>query len=368
VSEFGDGNSIDDDRRKKLINSARQVMEFLMGEYLDERGKPIFCDKSLPNIVGAKNLLDVFPDAKFICLYRYCMDVVNSLIEALPFGIVGYAVDEYAKNYSQNFVHGFAEYWNVQVCAELEFERSNPGKCLRVRYEDLVVRPEAILREVLTFCNLEYPDEYSEVINFGGTDRFDDSGPGDYKVRFSQRIETSSVGRGRRVPVELIPPPLLEGINTNLSELGYPQVDSDWNHRLGDASRLLDLPISWADYQEQSQLLLSLLNSPRRKTALQAGCEAEGKAVDEVRVALEGLEATLVCGSDADAVITSGYEGPNLISGVDTLLQLCLGSLNVGEALRRGDIRRWGNPPADGATNKEQMGVLDRLAYICSVK
>jgi hypothetical protein len=42
-------------------------------------------------------------------------------------------------------------------------------------------------------------------------------------------VHAQSIGRGKRVPVTLIPTPLLEAVNAKLTQLGYEELDVSWN-------------------------------------------------------------------------------------------------------------------------------------------
>ncbi len=70
--------------------SIRSWVATTFGSYLVRMGKARWCEKSLGSAESASRFLDLFPKARFICLYRHCMDVIDSALEACPFGLRGY--------------------------------------------------------------------------------------------------------------------------------------------------------------------------------------------------------------------------------------------------------------------------------------
>src|SRR5258707_309898 len=59
----------------------RALIDQGMEHYSTGRQKPIWCDKSPANLQRFEILTEVFPDARFILLYRQCLDVVLSTIQ-----------------------------------------------------------------------------------------------------------------------------------------------------------------------------------------------------------------------------------------------------------------------------------------------
>jgi hypothetical protein len=69
---------------QEAIAAIRAPLDGMFRQYLSKRGRQRWCDKSLGTAETAAAFLDLYPDAQFICLYRHCMDVVASGIEACP--------------------------------------------------------------------------------------------------------------------------------------------------------------------------------------------------------------------------------------------------------------------------------------------
>jgi Sulfotransferase family len=138
-----DGESPREDAPVNLVDPSaaaaiRHALEGYYSDYLRSKGKVRWCEKSLDNFMYAGLIGQVFPDARFICLYRHCMDVIASGVETSPWGLRGFGFGEFAAQYSGNSVAAIAGYWYNVARAMLAFEKENPERCLRIRYEDMV--------------------------------------------------------------------------------------------------------------------------------------------------------------------------------------------------------------------------------------
>ena len=121
--------------------SIKAVVDSTFGDYLRRRGKRRWCDKSLNASLVAEYFLELYGETKFICLYRHAMDVINSGIEASPWGLHGYGFDPYARASSSNMPAALASYWLDNTLNTIAFEERHPEVCIRVHYEKLVTSP-----------------------------------------------------------------------------------------------------------------------------------------------------------------------------------------------------------------------------------
>jgi hypothetical protein len=95
--------------------------------------------------------LKIYPEARFICLVRHCMDVIASGVRNCPWGVSRYGFDPFVAQYPDNSVAAIGVYWLSYNQAILEFCEKNPDCCTLVRYEDLVTAPEDVVADVLDF-------------------------------------------------------------------------------------------------------------------------------------------------------------------------------------------------------------------------
>jgi hypothetical protein len=222
------------------IAGIRHTMDLMVGSYLTRRGKRRYCDKSLGTARFAGLIQRVYPEAKFLCLYRHPMDVIASGIEACPWGLNGYGFDPYIATTPGNVVFALARFWADNVAGILAAEAQLQGACHRVRYEDLVADPEAVADGIFRFLGVPPAPGISARCFSADRERF---GPADYKIWHTSQITAGSVGRGWSVPAGMIAPQVLEQVNDLAQKLEYIAVDGNW----GTAVVPADMRISTDD-------------------------------------------------------------------------------------------------------------------------
>jgi hypothetical protein len=207
------------------IAGVRRCADLMIETYLARAGKARYCDKNLGTAKYAELLLRVYPEAKFLCLYRHPMDVIASGIEACPWGLHSHGFESYVAASPGNSVHALARYWADHTAAIMAVEERFPERCHRVRYEDLVADPEPVAAGVFDFLGAARVPGIST--RCFSTER-ERGGASDYKIWSTSRITADSVGRGWLVPANLIQAPARETLNRLAARLGYVQVGDDW--------------------------------------------------------------------------------------------------------------------------------------------
>ena len=212
------------------LDTVRDTVDRLYGRYLARRGKPRWCDKSLDSQFNAELLAAMYPQARFVCLYRHCMDVIASGIEVCPWGVSRFGFDAYVAQNPGNNVAAIGSYWADCARVILAFEESQPERCFRVRYEDLVTAPEEVTAGLLHFLGAT-PAPGITAACFGVPHEGD--GPGDEKIWFTSSVSADAIGRGVKVPAAALPYAVRGQINETLIKLGYRTIDDDWNDAPG---------------------------------------------------------------------------------------------------------------------------------------
>ncbi|HEX3252996.1 MAG TPA: sulfotransferase [Pyrinomonadaceae bacterium] len=225
------GSSSSDDRLTRVNAEVRRMVTELMSTYARSKGKRMWCEKT-PRNLGYLDVLDsVFPDAKYICLHRNCMDVVHSCLEASK---VGFFVDisYYARNIPSTYARTafghasvFADSWADKTATILAFEREHPEQCFSLKYESLVTNPETTLRPMFEFLGVEWDEKILDAV----FKTKHDQGPGDKKVMYSRKVHTKYMGQGSGVSRRLLSREVLQKVNALLEELRYPIVGPDWD-------------------------------------------------------------------------------------------------------------------------------------------
>jgi Sulfotransferase family len=207
------------------IAGIRATMDSIVGPYLARRGKTRYCDKSLGTARFTGLLARVYPQARFLCLYRHPMDVIASGIEACPWGLSGYGFDPYMATSPGNAVLALARFWTDNTAATLAAEEQFADRCLRVRYEDLATDPEGTAARVFSFLQAAPAPGISEACFSAQRERH---GPGDHKIWYTSKVSADSIGRGWSIPAAMIAAPVLDGINELAGKLDYLAVDNEW--------------------------------------------------------------------------------------------------------------------------------------------
>jgi len=226
IIECGREGSADQDLSPAAKQAIGDALLTPMANYCARGGKQYYCDKSLDNVHHLTFIEKLFPESRFLLLSRHVMDTIASGLEASPWGFKAYGYQSYIHASPDNFVAALAKYWLVHVQQALQWEETHKAKCHRIHYEDLVTAPDAVLADMFTFLGVSVD---LSVLDGAFTADRTAAGPGDHKVMFTSRIQADSVGRGKTVPVDLIPPNLLEAVNSKLAALGYEPVDKTWN-------------------------------------------------------------------------------------------------------------------------------------------
>lgn len=135
-------------------------------------------DKTPLNTFYLKEILSVFPDARFIHVLRDGRDVVRSYVE-----LNRYDIQEAAAR------------WTRSVRLSRQFGRRHPDRFTEVRYEDLVHDPRGAIQSVCRFLGLQFSDrmlrhhEYD--LKLGDVDLLS------HHANVKNPISTTRVGRWR---------------------------------------------------------------------------------------------------------------------------------------------------------------------------
>jgi protein-tyrosine sulfotransferase len=212
------------EERSRLVSAeVNRIVSEWMNAYARSRGKRIWCEKSPDNLRYLDTLKRIFTGAKYICLYRNCMDVVHSMFEMARMGVpISHNYAYYARNQSE--VSVFVDIWTDRTSKLLAFEQENAGNCLRLRYEELVAAPIKTMNRVFEFIGVDWSEELLDATFSAPHDH--DSG--DIKILFTREIHQNSIGKGSTIAVRSLTDELRQKMNHLLERLDYPLVGPDW--------------------------------------------------------------------------------------------------------------------------------------------
>jgi hypothetical protein len=295
------------------------------------RDKAIWCEKSPSNLDELPILARMFPEARYLCLYRHCLDFVRSCLLACKYRFWP-GLSPYVVRSPQNLIDALAQAWIDKTGKAVEWERKHPERCFRIRYETLVTVQEDTLRSLFGFLKVGFrPAILGKIFITPHAHRV---GHGDENTRFSARIYDNRLGLGNEMPWrERLTPARIAEIDELLVALGYPALPAgEEPYSVGAETR------AGASLDNVQQFF---------ERSLPALLSSQPDLVREIGAAFRFLVTgpgggdwvvDLTPGS-GPAVRTSG-EAPTTVSvGSSVLLDVLNGSLGASTAFRDGSLK-----------------------------
>ncbi|MEY9905050.1 protein-tyrosine sulfotransferase [Catenulispora sp. MAP12-49] len=335
----------EEDPAVTLLAGGRELIDAELRRHAESRGKKVWLDKSVATVDDLDAVQQVFPDARYICLYRHAMDSIASGLEASRWGFARYGFRKYVQQRPHNTVAALAQYWIERTSKTVAFERT-AAATHRVRYEDLCARPEETLKGILEFLELPADPDVIAAMVAGALRTDHDPGPGDYKIDFSSGVVSDSVGTGRAIPAGLLEPAQLKSMNRLLTHLAYETVESDWNTRGGPTGR------TDADHDRLRRQVADAMSALRPRLA---EAHAGPALTFEISYGDGGLEHWSADPATADVVLRDSVpvRPPTYRLHADVFTRLTAGALTFESATYAGLVHR---------TRPDENQESDRLA------
>lgn len=333
-----------DERELLVLAEVRRIVSEMMNSYTVAKNKQMWCEKSPPNLLYLDKLKGVFPDGKYICLYRNCMDVVHSTLEAQKFGY-GPMLAKYIHREPENFVAALIEGWADRTTNLLNFETNNASSCFRIKYESLVYDPSGTLEPLFAFLGVEWDPALLETV----FSTRHDVGNGDTKTAYSVNIVQNSIGKGSNLSRANIPPHILDRMNQLLEQLDYPVVGPDWDsspspyiqlHRTEAKGRAPEMPQKTSSVEEVFTTYVPRRLEERKDKLPQinAICKFVVSGNDS------GVWRVDLTGNGNNVTATDGTAHCTVMIVDRDLLGMVSGKVNPGEAYLQGKVRIDGDP------------------------
>jgi protein-tyrosine sulfotransferase len=219
-----------------VLATIRASISQILDSETQRHGKEVWCEKSPQNLDYLELLDSLYPEGRFICLYRNPLDNMSSCLKQRMVGRIAEGADfegagarsgaaarqEPVQGHPAEIGSGenlepaglvreVAHYWVDSVSKLLEFERRRPQCTYRLQYEEIVERTAPTLGRLFSFLGHQW---HPELINAVYKTPHDD-GPGDPFVRYYGKIRADNVGAGRAFPL-----PLIADLHPRIAELG----------------------------------------------------------------------------------------------------------------------------------------------------
>jgi len=127
--------------RKELDAELRQFYDRIFSRHAERQGKERWGDKTPYHTFHVDDMARVFPDAQFVAIVRH------------PGGCVASNMNRWGQSIRQTIDH-YRRY-NREIA---RVAAAYPDRFAVLRYEDLVLQPEAVLRELLEYLGEDWSD------------------------------------------------------------------------------------------------------------------------------------------------------------------------------------------------------------------
>ena len=327
----------------KLLVEVREGIVRRLDACTRQRGKTVWCEKSPQNLTYLELLQAVFPDARFICLYRNRLDTIHSCLEASRYVFLP-PMMHYATLHPTSLLSAAAQYWIDGATTLMELERKLGERAHRVRYEDVVTRPAETLADLFSFLGLPWRAELIDAVY----ETPHDDGFGDISVRFAGGIHRDSIGGGRGIPQWRLSAEQRSRMEELDRELGYAEILAEILAVPASAPARMDETAASSD---QGPRWIFETHLPARLQERREDLGVLGPSYF-FSIAGEGGGAWSLCrGDDGELRVLADGQGDGVQAatsiGLDAqdLLEIAAGRLNVIKALNEGRISFTGEKP-----------------------
>jgi hypothetical protein len=170
--------------REHIRSRIRSIVSYFMENYASSKQKSRWADKTPEYIDCVDFLQELYPQAKFILLFRNPMDQIYSNVNS-GLGAADRLADFLVEGATD--MDAGAKYWNDKAKRIFDFESRHPQSCHRLLYEDLCDQPDTELKRLFEFLDCEYEPSVLEYYRFDH-----DFGAEDGKVSTTRKIKRSS--------------------------------------------------------------------------------------------------------------------------------------------------------------------------------
>jgi hypothetical protein len=186
--------------------SFANILNELYSAYARKRGKQVWGDKTPSYTTRVDVLNRLFPDSKFIHIFRDGRDVASSII---------------SRWWGANDLLSAISYWAQSVTMCRRMLRMLPdNRWIEIRFEDLVARPEEELSRLCEFMEIEFEKQMVEGYSSSAREKLGDK-VDEYHSHTLTRPQTSQAYKWKQTMSPVDQSICFEVAGNVLSDLGY---------------------------------------------------------------------------------------------------------------------------------------------------
>ncbi|TWJ33047.1 sulfotransferase family protein [Geobacter argillaceus] len=185
--KWGPVQNLPDVDENIILHATRCFISEIFTPIIRNKNKDILVLKTPQDIKYLEFLLSLYPISKYIHIFRDGRDSACSLVEnkSQVFG----AIDDYGE---LNHLNAFKRWYDWELKIRKLLDEKDKIK-IRIKYEDLVTKPESTLKVVCDFIGVDFEPE---ILNYS---KFNHTLPkweaGTYDLEHKKSIDDSSIGR-----------------------------------------------------------------------------------------------------------------------------------------------------------------------------
>jgi len=134
---------------EELIPILRTFITSTTNSILSQQGREVFVEDNTWNILYARELLEILPQARLIHLARDPRDVLASFIK---------------QKWCPNNLPDAIAYYKSIINRWFEIEKTlDPEKFMIVKFEDMIANPEAIITQICKFSGMVFDEDMTKI-------------------------------------------------------------------------------------------------------------------------------------------------------------------------------------------------------------
>ena len=144
--------------------TATDILQAFLTYSTKKNGKSIACEQTPRNVLYITELLELYPHCHIINMVRDPRDVLLSQKYKWKIRFLGASNIPYReaiRAWTNYHAITISKLWNVAVNSAAKHENSD--RLITIRFEDLIVQPEKIIRQVCDFTGLKFAPEMLQV-------------------------------------------------------------------------------------------------------------------------------------------------------------------------------------------------------------